>query len=101
MAKVEIHIVKDKNCTTMQISGTISDVIMLLGETAYTAAQKYEIDVKNMCIAITECAEAEKMKKYLVEKLESGLISKAGAMVTAEAYFNCRRKHLEEQANDE
>lgn len=101
MAKAEIHIVKDKNCTTMQISGTISDVIMLLGETAYTAAQKYEIDVKNMCIAITECAEAEKMKKYLVEKLESGLISKAGAMVMAEAYFNCRRKHIEEQANDE
>lgn len=46
-------------------------------------------------------AKAEKMKKYLVEKLESGLISKAGAMVMAEDYFNCRRKHIEEQANDE
>lgn len=101
MAKAEIHIVKDEIGMTTEISGSLIDTTQLFGQAIEICSKKYGIDTKKLCVLITECATAYQVSRCFADKIDSGEMSELEAIFLTQVYINKRKKHIEEQANDE
>ena len=106
MAKAEIHIVKDEIGMTTEISGSLMDAIQLFGQAIEICSEKYDIDLKKLCVSITKLAAAyqavrNRLSDYFAEKINSEDMSELVTLMLKEAHENNCKKHIEEQANDE